>query len=204
MTSDGEAFHAPGLTFGEQTRWLKLERQLARCAKKSHRRDRIRDRLGGLRWKLNNRRRDWAEKSTTRLAETYAVAGVENLNISAMVKKPEPIPDSTGGFLLNGAAAKSGLVRAIRASQWGKFAQRLSDKMDVVKVPPAFTSQCCHECGHISTGNRESQAAFRCKRCGHMDNADVNAAKNIRELAVCGGTLREWAKARADANLQTA
>ncbi len=91
-----------------------------------------------------------------------------------------------------------------QASQWGRFAQRLSDKMHVVKVPAAYTSQCCHECGHIAQENRESQAEFLCKRCGHTANADVNAAKNIRELAVCGGTLREWAKAKADANLQTA
>lgn len=41
--------------------------------------------------------------------------------------------------------------------------------------------------------SRDNQAVFR---------IDVNAAKNIRELAVCGGALREWAKARADANLQ--
>lgn len=204
MSSDGEAFTAPTLTQGEQARWLKLERQLAWCEKRSRRRDKVRGELGALRRVLNNRRRDWVEQSTTRLAETYSVAGVEALNIAAMVAKPEPRTDGAGGFLPNGAAAKSGLARAIQASQWGRFAQRLSDKMHVVKVPAAYTSQCCHECGHIAQENRESQAEFLCKRCGHTANADVNAAKNIRELAVCGGTLREWAKARADANLQTA
>ena len=206
MTSDGEVFQAPSLTEGEQKRWLKLERQLSRCDKRSERRSRARNDLGVLRRKLNNRRHDWVEKSTTHLANTYALAGIEALNIEAMMQKPKPKPDpdKPGAYLPNGAAAKSGLARVIQASQWGKFALRLSDKMNVVKVPAAYTSQRCHECGHIAPENRESQAEFRCKRCGHTANADVNAAKNIRELAVCGGTLREWAKARADANLQRA
>ncbi len=202
MSSEGEMFTAPSLTDGERKRWIALERQLSRCERRSARRVQTRDRLGALRRRLNNRRDDWVEKSTTHLARTYALAGVEDLNIRGMVRKPEPKTDGNGGYLPNGAAAKSGLTKAIQASQWGRFAQRLSDKMKVVKVPAAFTSQCCHECGHIAAENRENQAVFRCKRCGHTANADVNAAKNIRELAVCGGTLREWAKARADANLQ--
>lgn len=206
VTSDGEAFMAPALTQGEQARWLKLERQMARCERRSARRDKTRGDLGALRRKLNERRRDWVEQSTTRIANTYAVAAIEDLNVKGMVAKPSPKPDpnNDGAYLPNGAAAKSGLARAIQASQWGKFAQRLSDKMNVVKVPAAFTSQCCHECGHIAKENRESQAVFLCQRCGHTANADVNAAKNIRDVAVCGGTLREWAKAQADANLQTA
>ncbi|TXH09285.1 MAG: transposase [Spirochaetes bacterium] len=204
MSSDGEMFTAPSLTEGEQERWLKLERQLAKHDKRSTRRDVTRAKLGKLRRALNNRRHDWVEKSTTRLAETYALAGIEDLNIAAMVKKPAPKPDGEGGFLPNGAASKSGLSKAIHASQWGKFVTRLGDKMEVVKVPAAFTSQCCNECGHICKENRESQADFRCKRCGHTANADVNAAKNIRRLAVCGGTLRERAKPSGDANLQTA
>lgn len=203
MSSDGEMFHAPSLTTGEQERFLSLERRLAKTSKKSRRRERTRGKLGALRDTLNNRRRDWVEKSTTRLAETYAAASVEDLRIKNMVKKPTPKPDGDGGFLPNGAAAKSGLARAIHASQWGKFVQRLTDKMEVVKVPAANTSRRCHECGHIATENRESQAEFRCVKCGHTANADVNAAKNIRDLAVCGGTRRERAKPSGDANSQT-
>jgi transposase len=49
----------------------------------------------------------------------------------------------------------------------------------VVAVSPAFTSKRCSACGHTEERNRESQAVFLCRACGHHDNADVNAAKNI-------------------------
>ena len=72
--------------------------------------------------------------------------------------------------------------------------KRLQDKMDanggsLVIVPAAYTSQTCHECGHIAKENRESQAIFKCVKCGYEANADVNAAKNIlsRALTKTGG-----------------
>ncbi len=51
------------------------------------------------------------------------------------------------------------------------------------KVDPAHTSQTCADCGSVSTANRESQARFECKDCGHSDNADVNASRNILRLS---------------------
>ena len=48
-------------------------------------------------------------------------------------------------------------------------------------VDPRFTSQKCWKCGHIDRGNRVTQSGFTCLSCGHSDNADVNAAKNIRD-----------------------
>lgn len=54
----------------------------------------------------------------------------------------------------------------------------------VVAIDPAYTSQRCFECGHIERGNRRSRGIFWCKRCGHFDHADVNAAKNISLKAV--------------------
>ena len=71
---------------------------------------------------------------------------------------------------------------------------RLKDKMaanggNLVIVPAAYTSQTCHQCGHVAKGNRESQAVFKCVECGYQANADVNAAENIlsRALAKTGG-----------------
>ncbi len=54
----------------------------------------------------------------------------------------------------------------------------------VVFVDPKYTSQQCSVCGSISKENRKSQSEFVCQVCGHSENADINAAKNIAFRAV--------------------
>ncbi len=39
-------------------------------------------------------------------------------------------------------------------------------------VPARGTSQTCNDCGYRRRENRESQARFRCRNCGHEDNAE--------------------------------
>lgn len=94
-----------------------------------------------------------------------------------------------------------------RLSGWSFFQFRsfleykaLLAGIPVVLVDPAYTSQTCHECGYCDRRNRKTQATFRCLSCGHRDNADRNAARNIRARAVvksaqgvgtCEGLARE-------------
>jgi putative transposase len=54
----------------------------------------------------------------------------------------------------------------------------------LVKVDPRNTSRTCAECGHCEKDNRKSQAKFLCVSCGHAANADQNAARNLRALAL--------------------
>ncbi|HYU73856.1 MAG TPA: transposase [Ktedonobacteraceae bacterium] len=53
--------------------------------------------------------------------------------------------------------------------------------LQVVKVDPRHTSQTCSRCGFQHRYNRRSQSLFHCRSCGYQLNADLNAAKNIRE-----------------------
>ncbi|WP_326830244.1 transposase [Streptosporangium sp. NBC_01810] len=62
----------------------------------------------------------------------------------------------------------------------------------VVYVDPAYTSQGCSACGHVSKKNRPDQATFRCMSCGFAEHADVNAARNIAVRGVAG-----WAVSHA-------
>ena len=80
-----------------------------------------------------------------------------------------------------------------RHSSWA-FAQLrelLSYKAALAGVPlhtvdPSYTSRTCSvpSCGHCEKANRKSQAEFVCRKCGHMMNADHNAAINISRAAV--------------------
>jgi putative transposase len=51
----------------------------------------------------------------------------------------------------------------------------------VVKIDPRHTSQTCSKCGYQHRSNRRSQSVFLCRSCGYQLNADLNAARNIRE-----------------------
>lgn len=142
-----------------------------------------------------DRRRDWAEKVSTRLVTNHDVIVFEKLNTKNMVKRPnaKPDPEQPGAFLPNRARAKAGLNRGILASCWGTLATRAEQKAaasgaSVIYADPKHSSQQCRVCGHIARESRESQALFRCIACGHEDHADANAARNIlaRGLAAMG------------------
>ena len=52
-------------------------------------------------------------------------------------------------------------------------------------VSPYKTSQRCHSCGKIDSGNRKGER-FRCVSCGYEDDADHNAAMNLEYLGLAG------------------
>ena len=47
-----------------------------------------------------------------------------------------------------------------------------------LRVSPSYTSQTCSVCGDIRKENRYGEM-FQCVNCGHAEDADINAAKNI-------------------------
>ena len=60
--------------------------------------------------------------------------------------------------------------------------EHIARKYDIAvsTVHSSYTSKMCPMCGCIDDGNRLNQENFKCVECGHKDNADFNAAKNIR------------------------
>ena len=126
-------------------------------------------------------RKDWIKKTTTSVVRRFgALIVIEDLKVANMVKSAAGTVEAPG----TNVAAKRGLNRQIHNQAWGTFRRRLTDKttaagVTLVAVNPAGTSQRCSSCGHTASENRESQAVLRCRRCGHSNNADVNAAHNI-------------------------
>jgi putative transposase len=175
--STGDLLTVPGLTGPERDRLRRLERQLARAQRGSNRRGRVRLAIARLRARETDRRKDWAEKTSTWLAREFDVIRVEDLKIGNMTRSATGTAASPG----RNVRAKAGLNRGILRSGWGLLVRRLQDKAPgrVEKISPAFTSQRCSACGHVDASSRESQARFACTTCGFVCNADVNAAKNI-------------------------
>ena len=208
--SDGTFMDMPKPTKAELKRLKYLQRRMARqdrvnearggrTAKlASKRRRKTLNQFNALQGRIVRRRNDWIEKTTTRIAQENILVALEDLDVKAMTKRPKPKsdPDKPGKYLHNGAKAKAGLNRSILSNNWGRLMKRLKDKMDanggrLVVVPAAYTSQTCHQCSHVASENRDSQAVFKCVECGYEANADVNAAMNILDRALTrtgGGT----------------
>ena len=136
-------------------------------------------------------RRDVAHKTSFNLATDprYKLYVFEALKVQNMTRRAKPKQDASGRWIRNGAAAKSGLNKAILASTWGKTKEYLSYKARrsgklTIEVPAFYSSQECGACGHTHKDNRISQAVFVCQRCKHTDHADHNAAAVIAKRGV--------------------
>ena len=73
-------------------------------------------------------------------------------------------------------------VKFLGLSSLKQEVEHIARKYDIAvsTVQASYTSKMCPICGCIEDGNRPTQETFACVECGHKDNADFNAAKNIR------------------------
>jgi transposase len=183
--STGELTSPAGLRPGEAGRLLRLQRRLARSRRRSNRRTVLKAQVAGLKARQADRRKDWVEKTSTDLARRFDVIRVEDLKVASMTRTARGTLAKPGRRV----AQKAGLNRGILAAGWGALVTRLEHKAPgrVEKVSPAYTSQTCYACGYCAAENRKSQAVFVCASCGHRDNADVNAARNIARGRTAGG-----------------
>ncbi|MGA5758969.1 RNA-guided endonuclease InsQ/TnpB family protein [Nonomuraea bangladeshensis] len=179
--STGELLNVRGLRDTEKARLRRLLRKLARAKRGSRRRARVKTAVARLKAREADRRKDWVEKTSTDLARRFDVIAVEDLKIRDMTRTAKGTRDAPG----RNVRQKAGLNRGILAAGWGRLVRRLEHKAPgrVHKVNPRHTSQTCNACKHVARESRESQALFLCVACGHRDNADVNAAKNMRDTA---------------------
>lgn len=89
-----------------------------------------------------------------------------------------------------GMAKNKNLSKHILDCGWGMFRTMLQYKTNVVLVNPAYTSQTCPACDHVSKENRKSQESFCCIECGYSANADFVGATNILRFAIKKGDVR--------------
>ena len=82
----------------------------------------------------------------------------------------------------NGELNFNRIVGALRISTLKDEVEHIARKYGIVvsTVHASYTSKMCPVCGCIEDENRPTQEEFSCIECGHEENADVNAAVNIR------------------------
>ena len=164
------------------------QRRMAGQKRGSNRRRKTRQSIQRLqRQKASRRNNHWHQVSRLLVAHASRVV-LEDLNVEGMTKSAKGTVENPG----TNVKAKSGLNREILNTAWALLHVMLEYKaMEVVYVNPAYTSQECYCCGHRAKGNRRGRE-FKCMVCGHVDHADLNAARNILASGI-GATARRGA-----------
>lgn len=192
-TSNGDHLDLPPLLSKQrQRRFVHLSRKLARQKTGSKSRQRTKQALARLHARIADARQCWQDRVSRQLVRDFDLIALEDLNLKGMTRAPAPKQDEASGqYLPNRARAKARLNAAMLNVGAGELRRRIEYKAQwaekqVIPVNPAYTSQTCSVCGHAEADNRKTQEKFVCQACGHTDNADVNAARNILALALTG------------------
>ena len=148
----------------------------------SNRRRRLQQRAAGAKRKAAEIRKDFSHQASADLARLFGHIVLENLDVQAMRRSARGTKEKLGRCVKAKAALNRKMAQFSCMGMVDRFLQYKA--MDIIKVPARNTSRTCAECGHVEKDNRKEQAHFQCLACGHTDNADINAARNILDLGL--------------------
>ncbi len=162
------------------SRLQRLSRSLSRKVKGSNNRNKAKAKLAKLHARIADIRQDTLHQLTTDLTRRFSLIGIEDLNVSGMVKNRH-------------------LSRAISDMGFFEFRRQLVYKAEmrggIVVVADRFfaSSKTCSACGQKIEKLPLSIRQWDCPTCGASHDRDVNAAMNLANHAVsytvsaCGG-----------------
>ncbi len=85
----------------------------------------------------------------------------------------------------------SRLLKLLRLSDVKNMLKRQAEKRGIrIHITPSQYSSITCECGSIDKDNRTTQEIFKCKICGHKENADLHSAKMLKDR-LFANVLRE-------------
>jgi hypothetical protein len=107
----------------------------------------------------------------------YAKVAIEEFDLRKVLQKPRPEDGAeTPDGHMRTIAAVSTLRNAIQ-----NYCQR--EGVEIVFVPAAGTTRCCHICHSEQQFDQRSELIHRCTECNNIWDQDYNAAENIRMFA---------------------
>jgi putative transposase len=144
---------------------------LSRKVKGSENGKKAKVKLARLHAKIGNIRKNALHQLTTDLTRRFHTIGIEDLNVKGMVKNRR----------LSRAVSDMGFFEFRRQLEY-KAAQRGG----VVVVADRWypSSKTCSGCGHKLEALALSAREWTCRACGAVHDRDVNAAINLKNLAV--------------------
>ena len=170
VLSDGTALQSPRALERSLRRLQRTSKAHSRKRKGSNNRRKSAMRLARLHRRIRNQRRDFLHKATTELARTKSVIVVEDLNVRGMLRNRH-------------------LSRHIADAGWSEFRRMLAYKTiwygSRLLVAPRFfaSSKTCSICGAVKEHLALSERIYYCDACGAVLDRDLNAARNLENLA---------------------
>jgi len=147
----------------------RLQRRLSKTKKGSKNRIKARNRLSRKHLKVSRQRKDFAVKLARCVVQSSDLVAYEDLQVRNMVRNRH-------------------LAKSISDAAWTQFRQWVEYFGKVfgvatVAVPPHHTSQNCSNCGEVVKKSLSTRTHV-CPHCGHTQDRDWNAARNILELGL--------------------
>jgi putative transposase len=181
ILSTGEAVGNPRFYRKEEKKLAKAQRRHAKKKKGSKNRNKARVKVARVHACINDRRRDYQHKLSTRIVRENQVICLESLAVKNMVK--------------NHCLAKS-----ISDVGWGEFVRQLEYKAQwygrtLVKIDRWYpSSKTCHNCKYVLEELDLEVRTWECPECKTFHERDTNAALNILaeglSVSACGGGVR--------------
>jgi len=170
VLSDGKQYENQVLLRSELEHLKSLNRRLARRTMGSSRWREAKGQLERCHSRIANRRADYLHKMTTEIAKTYALVGLEDLNVAGMLQNHH-------------------LALSLSDAAFSEIRRQLEYKCNcyggrMVLVGRFFpSSRLCGRCGEKHVALKLSEREWVCPACGTLHQRDANAARNI-ELEV--------------------
>jgi putative transposase len=171
VTSDNDVF-APQQSYRKNPAELKkAQRHLSRKQKGSKRRNKQRQKVAQIHQKTRNQRHHSVHQVTTDLVNRYDIIAIEDLNVQGMARNRK-------------------LAKSIYDASFRLFRTQLEYKCEwygkklVVADRFFASSKTCSHCGHKKAQLSLAQRVFHCANCGKGFDRDLNAAMNLKKLAV--------------------
>lgn len=166
ILSNWVMYHNPKYLKKSQKRLKRLQRQMSRKKKWSSNRNKLRIRLAKQYEKVSNQRLDFHHKVSREIANQFWFVAMEKLNIKWMMGNHK-------------------LANSIWDAGWYQFKTLLSYKTKVVEIDTYVpSSKRCSNCWAIKQNLTLQERTYYCDVCGHKEDRDINASKNILAIAL--------------------